>query len=267
MRALSISSAALTRGRPDLSAADVAPSHVRIEKWLAEAITAGRLRPDDRLPAEPELAAALGVSRMTLRQALSTLETRGMLVRKRGRFGGNFIASPRFDFDLTGLPGFTEQMRRLQVEAGARIVSAGTRRAKPDQLRALELKRGAQVHEIVRVRLANRAPMALEETYFPAATFEDLLSHPLTGSLYSVLRDEYDKVPSSADETLEPVIATARHAELLQVEPGDPLMLLSRTSYTSGGLPIELSYDYFRPDRARITLRVSVDEPDGSGSD
>lgn len=264
MRGLTIGSPALTRHRPDLSAASDSPSHSRIEKWLAEAITAGRLRPDDKLPAEPELAAALGVSRMTLRQALSTLERRGLLVRKRGRFGGNFVASPRFDFDLTGLPGFTEQMRRLQVEAGARVVSAITRRGQPEQLRALELKRGEHVHEIVRVRLANHVPMALEETYFPADTFEDLLSHPLSGSLYSVMRQEYDKVPSSANETLEPVIATPRHAELLEVDPGDPLMLLSRTSYTSDGLPIEQSYDYFRPDRARITLRVSVDEPDAA---
>ncbi|MGH3360475.1 MAG: GntR family transcriptional regulator [Nocardioidaceae bacterium] len=260
MRRLTVGSAALTRRKPDLAAPSDTPSHARIEKWLADAIASGRLHPDDRLPPEPELAAALGVSRMTLRQALSTLEHRDLLIRKRGRFGGNFIASPRLDFDLTGLPGFTEQMRRLRVEAGARVVSAMTRRANAEQSRALEITRGAQVHEIVRVRLANRLPMALEETYFPAATFENLLSHPLTGSLYAVLESEYGKVPSSANETLEPVIATARHAELLDVAEGAPLMLLSRTSYTSSGLPVEHSYDYFRPDRTRITLRVSVEE-------
>lgn len=260
MTGLTVGSTALTRDRPDLSVASQTPSHARIEKWLAEAIAAGRLSPGDKLPAEPELAAALGVSRMTLRQALSTLESRDLLLRKRGRFGGNFIANPRFDFDLTGLPGFTEQMRRLQVEAGARIVSAMTRRAKPDLLRALELKRGAQVHEIVRVRLANRVPMALEETHIPADSFENLLSHPLSGSIYTVMKEQYGMTPQSASETLEPVIATERHAELLQVDAGAPLMLLSRTSYTSDGLAIEQSYDYFRPDRTRITLRVSVDD-------
>ena len=48
---------------------------------------------------------------MTLRQALGALEARGLVQRKRGRSGGTFVTRPRIECDLTGLPGFTEQMR------------------------------------------------------------------------------------------------------------------------------------------------------------
>ena len=61
------------------------PAHVQIATWLRGGITRGELAPGDRLPGERDLAERLGVSRMTLRQALSELETAGDLVRVAGR--------------------------------------------------------------------------------------------------------------------------------------------------------------------------------------
>ena len=78
------------------------------------------------------MAGALGVSRMTLRQALNGLESKGLLVRKRGRWGGSFVARPRFDYELSGLPGFTEQMRRSNALAGARVIEAATVQPEPE---------------------------------------------------------------------------------------------------------------------------------------
>ena len=95
-----------------------APLHAQIEHWLTGVIGAGGLVPGDRLPREADLAATLGVSRMTLRQALATLEAGGILERKTGRTGGTFVTEPRIECDLTGLAGFTEQMRRANVRAG-----------------------------------------------------------------------------------------------------------------------------------------------------
>ena len=83
--------------------------------------------PGDKLPREETLAARLGVSRMTLRQALAALERHGTIVRKPGRLGGTFVAEPKIVCDLTGLMGFTEQMRRAHVRAGARWSARRTR--------------------------------------------------------------------------------------------------------------------------------------------
>src|SRR5258705_10398100 len=105
--------------RPDLADASDLPAHMRIGDWLERLIVSHTLAPGDKLPSEVEIANALGVSRMTLRQALSTIEAKGLIDRRRGRFGGNFGAAPRFEFDHARLPGFTEQIRRLPVEAGA----------------------------------------------------------------------------------------------------------------------------------------------------
>ncbi len=251
---------------PDLDAPGDEPSHTRIEQWLAGVIGDGLLAAGDRLPPEGEFASTLGVSRMTLRQALGALETRGLVRRKRGRAGGTFVTKPRIECDLTGLPGFTEQMRRAQVRAGARVVRAERVPAPGEVARALDLARGRQVFVIVRVRLANREPLALEETYLAADDFPGLLDRRLTGSLYSLMRRDYDLAPFTAREWLEPVIAGDEEAALLGTQPGSALMLVTRTSYTESGKPVEHAYDRYRADRTRIALQTGIRQARGRRS-
>ena len=70
------------------------PLHVAIAEQLTAAIAAGTLPPGTRLPPERELAESLGVSRMTVRQALGDLERDGLLRRVVGRAGGTFVREP-----------------------------------------------------------------------------------------------------------------------------------------------------------------------------
>lgn len=245
---------------PDLAREGDLPAHARITSWLEPLIVSRTLRPGDRLPSEVDIAAALGVSRMTLRQALASLEGKGLLHRRRGRSGGNFVAQPRFDVSLVGLPGFTEQMRRAHVEAGAIVVRAQTCAPAPDVRRALRLRPGEKVHEVLRVRSADGDPIALEETYLPAGVFPEMLARDLGGSLYEVMDRDYGRAPHTADEVIEPVKATAEQAELLGIATDDSLLLITRTSCAGDGGAVEFARDYFRPDRTRVVVRTQVDQ-------
>ena len=244
--------------RPDLSGSGEMPAHSRISDWLQGLIVSGALQPGDKLPSEVEIASALGVSRMTLRQALGAIEAKGLIDRRRGRFGGNFVATARLEFDHSGLGGFTEQMRRFHLQAGAHVIRARTRRPTAEVRRGLHLRRGEEVHEILRVRSANGEPIVLEEAYLPAAAFPGLLSADLTGSLYTAMR-EYDAAPFSAEEHIEATQATEQQADLLSVKPGDPLLLITRTSLSKKGVAVEYSRDFHRSDRSRIRITSRVD--------
>jgi methanogenic corrinoid protein MtbC1 len=68
------------------------PLHEQVVSLVQAAITAGRLRVGEQLPAEHQLAATLGVARGTIRQALVRLEQAGLLERRHGR--GTFVAAP-----------------------------------------------------------------------------------------------------------------------------------------------------------------------------
>jgi GntR family transcriptional regulator len=216
--------------------------YAQIVSEIEQAIADGRLGPGDRLPPERELAAEHGVSRMTVRQALQTLESRGLLRRSIGRSGGSFVAQPKLERDLGTFSGLSEQLRRQGVEAGARVLSA---READGEL------------EIVRVRLADGEPFALERSRFPAERFDGLLELDLTGSLYELLADRFDAAPVRAVERIEPVLADADEADALGVEAGTPLMLVDRTAYDAGGLVVETARDVFRGDRTRIVAWTS----------
>ena len=234
------------------------PAHVEIERWLVGAIGRRELAPGDKLPPEADLAARLGVSRMTLRQALGRLEGRGVITRRPGRRGGTFVAEPRIDVELSGWAGFTAELRRAHVRAGARVVVARTVPAPPDVATALSLGRGEAVHEVARVRSAQRRPMSLERSWFPAAVLPGLVDHRLTGSLYALLRKEFGHGPATAEEFVDPVVADPDAARLLDVEEGRPLLRVERTAFTAAGLAVEHARDLFRTDRVRLHVRSEV---------
>src|SRR5919201_6028610 len=125
---------------------------------------------------------------MTVRQALDRLEGRGLLRRAIGRNGGSFVATPKLERDLRTFGGLSEQLARQGVVAGARVVSA---REVDDEI------------EVVRVRLADGEPLALERSRFPGGRFAGLLELDLTGSLYDLLDERFDARPARAVERIE----------------------------------------------------------------
>ncbi|HET7899576.1 MAG TPA: GntR family transcriptional regulator [Candidatus Nanopelagicales bacterium] len=237
------------------------PVHVQIAAWLRQAIARGELAPGDRLPGERDLAERLGVSRMTLRQALADLESAGEIVRVAGRAGGAFVAEPRIEVDLTHLTGLTDQLTRAGRRAGARVLSASSVSPSPDVAHALALPARAQAIEVVRVRLANRVPVALETSWFTAHLVPGLLDRSLQGSLYAVLRKHYRIDPVSAQERLHAVLADDTTAPLLDVELGTPLVAVERTAYDASGTPVEFAHDLFRCDRVEFLVHRTPDEP------
>jgi GntR family transcriptional regulator len=234
-----------------------APAHVQIEEQLAERIASGELQAGERLPPERDLARDLNVSRMTVRQALSSLAGRGLVERGVGR--GTFVSSRKVDHDLTRVAGFSEQLARQGLEPGAQIIDVSEAPAGWRISAALEIAPKAPVVRIQRLRLADGVPMALEDSWFPAEHFPGFADHDLHGSLYALMRDVYGAAPVRAIERLEPVLARAHEARALDVPARAPLMLVERTAYDGDGTPVEFAHDRYRGDRARFVVRVSPD--------
>ena len=234
------------------------PAWVQIEEGLADRIESGRLAAGERLPAERDLALALSVSRMTVRQALASLSARGLVERGVGR--GTFVReSPRVVHDLTRVAGFTEEAERQGLEAGAQILAAAEQRAPAQVAQMLGIEAGAPVVRLERVRLGGDQPITLEDSWVPAEHFPGLLEHDLSGSLYALMREHYELAPMSATERLEPVAARAHEAAALGVPEGSPLMLVERVAYAADDTAVEFARDRHRGDRARFLIHVVPD--------
>jgi GntR family transcriptional regulator len=235
------------------------PAYAQIEDQLAARIASGELPGGERLPPERELAESLGVSRMTVRQALSSLAARGLVERGVGR--GTFVARVKLDHDLRQVAGFSEQLQRHGVEPGAKLLSAESAAAPKDVASALGIEPGSAAYRIQRLRYGGGVPLALEDTWIPAAPFPGLLDLGLTTSLYDLMRDLYRLGPVRAVERLEPVLARAHEAKALDVAEGSPLMLVERTAYAADGTAVEFAHDRHRGDRARFTIQTAADAP------
>jgi GntR family transcriptional regulator len=232
------------------------PAYQQIEAQLIAQIESGAVGPGDRLPPERELAADLGVSRMTVRQAFDALARRGMVERGVGR--GTFVAAPKLDLDRTiRVAGFTEQVQAAGMKAGAEVVRAEVVAASSRVAAALGLAPGAAVAHVERVRSGAGVALALEDSWLPDALFPGITGLDLSGSLYDLMGERYERVPVRAVEHLEPVAARAPDARALGVRPRSPLMLVERVAFDAGGTPVEFALDRHRGDRARFVVEVA----------
>lgn len=239
----------------DPSGSPLGPTAADVRRRLRELVTGGTHRPGERLGGERDLAATLGVSRETLRQALRALEREGVVLRVRGRGGGTFVAPRKVERDLTRIVGVPELLRSQGFTAGSQVISAGLEPADETIAQALDLAPGDAVARIVRLRLADGGPISLENACFPARRFPGLFNRPLGGSLYELFAEEYGVRPGEAVEQIEVVLAGDEEAALLRTEPGAPLLALERITRDPAGVPFEHSHDLLRADRIRIVVR------------
>lgn len=232
------------------------PAADDVRRRLLDRIRSGDLRGGQRLGAERDLAVEFGVSRSTLRQALSALESQGFLRRTPGRGGGTFVSAAKVSRDLSRIVGVPSLLRDQGFMVGTRVLSAAVTAADDATARALAVDAGAYVHDVVRIRLADGEPISLEHARFPAARFPDLLEQSLGGSIYELLSGRYGVEPATAEERIEVVDAGADEAAVLGTVPGAPLLAITRTTRDEDGEPLEFSYDLFRADRTAITVRT-----------
>jgi GntR family transcriptional regulator len=227
-----------------------------VRRVLTDRITVGQYRPGQRLGSERELAVELSVSRAVLRQALAVLADGGLVRRVPGRGGGTFVGKGKIERDLSRIVGVPALLRSQGVVAGTRVLSA--RLIEPDDTtaQALRTRPGDLVVDLVRIRLADGSPFSLEHARLPAKRFPGMLELPLGGSVYELIEEHFAVLPDRATERIEVVLAGPDEAAILDVEPGAPLLAISRTVSDADGEPFEYSRDLFRADRTRIVVRT-----------
>ena len=234
------------------------PLHVTIAEQLAAAIASGALAAGTRLPPERHLAESLGVSRMTVRQALGDLERDGLLRRVVGRAGGTFVSEPGSVGSPGGTAGLSAELRRQGGASAVEPISAAVEPAGRRVAAALDLKRSDPVVVITRLRLAGGKPLAVERSTLPSRLFSDIEDMDLSGSLYDVMDEGFGLRPVSAIEKLELVEARSSDARSLGTRRDAPLLLIERIGYAADGTPVEFARDRFRADRTRLEIESAL---------
>ena len=221
----------------------------RVQESLAEEIERERRPAGSRLPPERALAEHFGVSRVTLRRALDELARAGIVMRSGA---GWAVASPALSEPPNALMSFSEMAASRGLTPGARVLDRRVRPATIDEAEVLGLAPGAPLFELERLRSMDGVPILVDRTRIPLSLAPGLDDADLEGaSLYEIL-ESYGLRPTRARFSVEAIAADERHAGLLGLEPGQPLLRCQQDTEDETGRHIERCEMVYRGDRYRF---------------
>lgn len=243
-------------GRIDVRGEDLPSSQV-LRRIEADVMT-GVLAPGERLAPERELSERLGVARNTLRRALRTLASRGVL-EPRGRHGWVVVATAVTE-RVEGPQGLTEWGASRGFVVTSRVLVARVRPATADEAMRLRVDVGASVFELERVRLIEGVPLSLDRSILHPRLSAGLDAVDFaTASLYATLRTRLGVIPSRAEVVLRAVRAGRRAADLLAIAEGDALLELTETVFDQYGEPFETAVLTNRGDRYAFATTLTAE--------
>jgi GntR family transcriptional regulator len=240
---------------PTLDRYSATPLYLQLKGLLEQEMVNGILKPHSRVPSERELSEQFAISRMTVRQALTELIQEGRLYTRAGK--GTFVAEPKIRQQLQSLTGFTEDMRARGFDPHTRVMTRAIIPAAERVAQSLNLREGAPVFCLERLRLADDEPMAIEVSCLAFAGMERLQTLDLSGSLYAVLRDHFGLYPALADQEFEAALARPHERALLHLPEGAPVLKIQRTTYDDERRPFEYVESVYRGDRYRFVARLT----------
>ncbi|QRR10432.1 GntR family transcriptional regulator [Burkholderia sp. MS455] len=231
------------------------PLYVQIKDTMRARILDGTYAPHSRMPSEHELCAMFDVSRITVRQALGDLQKEGLLFKLHGK--GTFVSKPKAFQNVTSLQGFAEAMSSMGYEIVNQLRSVRTVKADRHLATKLHVPEGAPVVEIHRVRLLNREPVSLEQTWVPEALGKRLAGADLaTRDIFLILENDCGIPLGHADVSIDAILADDEIVDALRVEESSPVLRIERLTHDASGAPIDYEYLYFRGDAFQYRLRI-----------
>jgi DNA-binding GntR family transcriptional regulator len=218
-----------------LDHASPVPLYHQAARALEQAIEDGRLPRGTKLDSELDLAERLGISRPTMRAAIKQLVDKGLLVRRRGI--GTMVA-PKPVRRAVALTSLYDDLKQAGREPQTRVLALEEALCPPDVAEHLGLGPTALVLRFDRLRVAGSDPIALMHNVVPAGLLEIEKEDLERTGLYDLFRGS-GIAPHIATQRVGARKAGAEEAELLEIEPGDPVLTMTRIAYDTNGRPLE----------------------------
>lgn len=218
----------------------------RLHKDLAKIIA--NTEAGTRLPSEPALAQQLGVSRATLREAMRTFETQGMLYRRQG--SGTYVLHPAqvIESGLEVLESIETLAKRIGFQVSMGESKIESRSANEEEAEALGINIGAPVVSIKRVIVTDGYPVAYLIDVLPEGILsQEVIEDEFSGSVLDMLIKYCENELGSSRCEINAVNASPQIAKLMGIQRGDVLLRFTSYLYTRNQKIIDYSFSYFLP--------------------
>lgn len=227
------------------------PLYQQLEDILYAKIDSGEWAPSQRIPSENELNKIYGLSRMTVRGVLNKLTSEGLLLRVSGK--GTYVAPRKISATSPAYRGVREQLESLGFATTTALLSHDLKPPSSSVRSRLRLAPDELVYAIVRLRSVDGEPISLHRSYVPGRLAPNLDDHDVVNEqLCVVLKEHYGLPMSKVEEHLEAVTPTAGDAQLLDIQPSEPVLRLSDVIRDQNENPFEYSTIIFRGDKLQL---------------
>lgn len=234
-----------------------APIWQVIAETLRKELSEGRYAPGEKLPTEAQLSGRFGVNRHTVRRALSELGSEGLVWSRRG--AGVFVsAPPPAEYPIGRRVRFHNQISANGRLPSKQVLALETRKATMVEAKALNLNGDAKVHVYDGLSFADKLPIAVFCSVFPAEPLPGLPVHlRQNGSVTAALAAEGVRDYTRAETRLTASVADAMEARHLRVSEGASVLRSESVNVDATGNPVEYGQTVFAGDR--VTLTVGAD--------
>ncbi|QLK61707.1 UTRA domain-containing protein [Enterobacteriaceae bacterium Kacie_13] len=230
----------------DLAQTGTMPLYLCFNESVRQALEAGILQDGDFLPSERQFTEALGISRITVRKALSKLEEDGHIGRSRGY--GTFIkktSDAKLSYSLADMKGFSREVMlqgrkpdtlwisRDQISASALIASR------------LAVTEGTPVYMLKRIHYIDTRPMSVAVSYVIMAAIGDV--QDIGVSLYDYFNRNNIEL-GALQSRVSAAMADPEMMQALQLSEPMPLLIIKQTLFDGQNRPIEYSESFCRSD-------------------
>jgi len=229
------------------------PIYLQIAEGIGTLLKDGVFPPGYFFPAERTLCEHFGISRMTLRQAMSLLDREGLIDSHRGR--GTVVALAGLRKKGQEMKSFSEEIRERGGKPESQLLSL-ERKVPSEAARSLfELSEGQKVYEIFRLRLNDGEPLAVELACIPERLCPGLERFDLAkNSLVQILRESFGLQLESCETEFTAEIPNAQVRKLLGLTTHSAVLVANRKTFADDGHPVELCRSTYRGDRYSATV-------------
>lgn len=236
--------------------------HRQVFLVLRDQILRGFHAPGAALPAEEELGAHFGVSRITVRRALGDLQQLGLVDRFAGR--GTFVSAQLPKTAPFAQLSLLEALQQVGRDTQVQVLAVRTAVPPTQVALQLHLRSDEPAVYTARLRHLDQTPLMVLEAWVPQPLGQHLTAELLTHQpLYALLMAQGLTFTRFIDEVTA-VTADPELAGLLATELGMPLLRVTRMVYDQHNRPVEHVTVYLSPQRSRILLNVPTDSSQSS---
>lgn len=241
------------------------PLYIQLKDILTKKIKDGTLKNGERLPSERELCQTYDVSRITVRQALSDLENKGLISRAHGK--GTFVTQSKLEQELYSITPFQNALLSKGLNPTTKYLDYKIISNTYKMSKILNLPIAEDLVELTLLGLGNDKPMAFYTSYFTCSLglkMHELAVEYTQGNKSFTTIDLYNDLPDlqigTVYQTFEASISDHFLSNVLEIKKGSPILIVESTVYSPLDEPLEYRIAVYRGDKYKFSVIRTINK-------